>query len=454
MADLPHIDALGVSGSYRSVRQVPVADVAGTAVAELSLVPDLYARRNIAALRKAEPVPAAQRSKALAAAGHLFATGEVGGFSLKEYEHAVCRVTGVPISVVRAATRSTAQNAASVDVAVHAARPRRAVSDWRTRESGLQSVVWVRRGNVLAVHAAGNHPATHSVWLEALALGYRVAVRPSVRDPFTPHRLVTALRECGLGDDQVILLPTDHAVADHVIQLADLSLVYGDVDVAAKYAGAANVLVQGPGRSKILLHDEWRSHVDMVVDSVSGFGATACVNAKAVFVEGDPTPAAEVIATRLSAIPTLAPECDAAVLPAFPLARASAIEGYLRSEVRGSRLLSEPTLVDRLPDGGAVLRPAVIVLDHPDPRRAAIELPFPCVWVARWSPQDGIEPLRDSLVVTAITTDTALLDQLVTDPSIRNVHIGDHPTHLMDQSLPHDGYLAEFLMRSKTVIGP
>jgi hypothetical protein len=40
----------------------------------------------------------------------------------------------------------------------------------------------------------------------------------------------------------------------------------------------------------------------------------------------------------------------------------------------------------------------------------------------------------------------------VEDPTICNVHLGDHPTHWMDRSVPHDGYLGEFLMRTKTVI--
>ncbi|TDV56044.1 hypothetical protein CLV71_102105 [Actinophytocola oryzae] len=54
--------------------------------------------------------------------------------------------------------------------------------------------MWTRRGEVFAVHAAGNRPAVHFGWLAALAAGRRVAVRPSRREPFTSHRLVSALR--------------------------------------------------------------------------------------------------------------------------------------------------------------------------------------------------------------------------------------------------------------------
>jgi hypothetical protein len=33
-----------------------------------------------------------------------------------------------------------------------------------------------------------------------------------------------------------------------------------------------------------------------------------------------------------------------------------------------------------------------------------------------------------------------------------NVYLGDHPTYWMRPDVPHDGYLGEFLMRSKAVI--
>ncbi|NEA04199.1 aldehyde dehydrogenase family protein, partial [Streptomyces sp. SID10116] len=149
-----------------------------------------------------------------------------------------------------------------------------------------------------------------SLWPEALALGFRVAVRPSRREPFTPHRLVSALRLAGFGNDEIALLPTDHAGADAVLRGADLGLVYGGEDVVRKYGADPTVLLQGPGRSKVLLTADvdWRDHLDTIVDSVAGRGGTGCVNATAVLVEGDPTPLCEALAERFSALPSLPPE--------------------------------------------------------------------------------------------------------------------------------------------------
>jgi hypothetical protein len=110
-------------------------------------------------------------------------------------------------------------------------------------------------------------------------------------------------------------------------------------------------------------------------------------------------------------------------------------------------------VADDLGDGSAVLRPAVHQVDRADAVQLRAELPFPCVWVAPWSRSDGIAPLRDSLVLSALTRDKGLLDTLLAEPTIANLYIGAHPTYWMAPGVPHDSYLSDFLMRSKAVIG-
>ena len=447
------LDALGPGGPYRARNRVPVTDVAGTQVAELSVVPPLFVTRAMSALRAARPLPPAERITALADAIGLFATGTVAGLSVDEYEYLASRVSGVPISVVRAATRTAAERLRSAHRSTRLAKPAGAVADWRHPLTRTGRAVWTRRGEVFAIHASGAHPGAHSLWPEALALGYRVAVRPSRREPFTPHRLVTALREAGFGPDQVVLLPTDHAAGEAILRGADLA--YGGDDVVRKYAADPGVLQQQPGRSKVLLTADvdWREHVDTIVESVSHHGGTGCVNTTAVFIEGDPAPVAEAVAERLALLPTLPPEDDKAVLPVQPARAARALERYLRGKAEGTRaLLGADGIVAELGDGSAVLRPAVHVLDSPDAPQAGVELAFPCVWFAPWSRAAGVASLRDTLVLTAITHDTALVDGLIDEPSIGNVYVGDHPTHWTAPGLPHDGYLSGFLMRSKSVI--
>ncbi|MET3983322.1 aldehyde dehydrogenase family protein [Streptomyces sp. PvR034] len=457
MSTVPRLDALGPRGPFRARKRLTVTDVSGAPAAELSLVPSLFVDRAAKALHRARPLDADARVAAVLRAAELFATAELDGRSIEVHERAVSRVGGVPLPVVRATTTNIAARLTRVYDSLTQARPAGTAEHWRSPLTRTGRAVWTRRGETFAVLAAGNHPGTHSLWPEALALGYRVAVRPSRREPFTPHRLVTALRTAGFGDDQIVLLPTEHAEADTLVRAVDRAMVYGGEDVIRKYGGNPAVHLQGPGRSKILItaDTDWRAHLDTVVASVAGHGGTGCVNTTTVLVEGveATTALAEQLAERLAVLPALRPEDDKAVLPVQPLEGALAIERYLLSHTAGARAwLGGDGIVEELGDGSAALRPAVHQLDRADAPQAGIELPFPCVWVAPWDPADGIGPLRGSLVVTALTQDEALLDELVEEPSIGNVHAGDHPTYWMGPGLPHDGYLAEFLMRSKTVI--
>jgi len=454
-AELIALDALGPSGPYRARKRLTISDVAGAPLAELSIVPKLFVSRALSALHKAVNLPAEERLAALGRAARIFLEETVDGLTFAEYEHAVSRVSGVSVTAVRAAAAEIADAARKAHFSAYHARPTGAVADWRDPLTRTGRAVWTRRGEVFAVHAAGNHPAPHALWLEALALGYRVAVRPSRREPFTPHRLVTALREAGFGNDHVVLLPTDHDGADEVLAGSDLGIVYGGDEVVRKYATDTTVLAQGPGRSKVLItaDSDWRDHLDTIVDSISHHGGVKCINTTAVLVEGDPAPLAEAIAERLAAIPSLPPEDDRAVLPVQPVASARAVEQYLLGQAKGARAwLGGEGIVEELGDGSAVLRPAVHQLDRLDSGQLDIELSFPCVWVARWTREDGIAPLRNSLVLNAVTGDEELVDRLVGEPSIKNVHLGDHPTYWMEPGVPHDGYLGEFLMRTKTVI--
>jgi acyl-CoA reductase-like NAD-dependent aldehyde dehydrogenase len=454
-AELLALDALGPSGAYHARERQMITDVAGTPLAELSLVPRLFVTRAMAALHKADTLPVDERLAALARAGEAHATGTVDGMSAADYEFLVSRASGMPISVVRSAAEGIARSAAEAYRSEQYARPVGAVNDWRDPLTRTGRGVWTRRGDVFAVHAPGNHPGVHGLWLEALALGYRVAVRPSRRDPFTPHRLISALRTAGFGDDQVVLLPTGYDVADAILRGADLAMAYGGEDVMRKYAAQSTMLPQGPGRSKILLTADvpWRDHLDVIVDSISREGGRACVNATAVLVEGDATPVAQAIAERLAALPSLPPQDEHAVLPVLPVADAQKLERYLLATAAGTvPWLGGDGVVDELGDGSAVLRPAVHQLDRPDAEQAGVELSFPCVWVAPWTREAGLEPLKDTLVLTAITQDTRLVDAFVAEPTISNVYVGDHPTYWIEPGVPHDGYLADFLMRSKGVV--
>ena len=450
------LDALGPGGEYRTRKRELIADVSGAPVAEMTVVPPLYVVRAINAQRKTRPLPVAERDAALARAAKMFLSDEIAGLDFDRYIEVTSRVSGLPIAVTRAGARSVADQVAAVGEAVRPAQPRGAERDWRVIPNG--GAVWARRGEVFAVHASGNAPGVHGLWPQALALGYRVAVRPSRREPFTGQRLITALRESGFRAEDVCYLPTDYTGADEIIRAADLAMVYGGQDVVEKYAADPTVWVNGPGRAKILLtaDQDWREYLDLIIESICTFAGTACVNATAVLIEGckdRATALAEAIAERLSSLPALPINDEEAVLPVMSPAAARSVAEFLTARAAGTTaLLGADQVVADLGDGTAALRPAVHLLSAPEAVRLNTELAFPCVWVSPWSRDDGLEPLRGSLVINAITDDGQLVDELVGELTISNVYSGRYPTWFSAPHIPHDGFLADFLMRNKGFI--
>ena len=205
-------DALGPDGEFRSRSRELVTDTAGVAVAELTVAPKLYVARAVNAMRKSSPLGAADRRAALARAADCFATATISGLDFEAYVALASRVSGLPITAARAGARNVAVGLADAFDAVTPACPAAATADWDRQPSG-SGALWVRRGEIFAVLASGNAPGVHAQWPQALALGYRVAVRPSRREPFTAHRLVHALRQSGFRDLDAVYLPTDYAGA-------------------------------------------------------------------------------------------------------------------------------------------------------------------------------------------------------------------------------------------------
>ena len=442
-ADLIAIDALGPSGTYLTRNRAVVADTAGVPVADVTIVPPLYVARTIAAQRTLRPLPQAERLAALTAASDIFRNSVVAGLDFDQYIDVTSRVCGLPRLVALGSANGLVEALRTPLDSILPALPAGVSLDWR--DGQRSGAVWARRGEVFAVQASGNALGIHAGWLPALALGYRVAVRPSRREPFTGHRLIHALREAGFRPADVVYLPTDHAGADELIAAADLAMVYGSKDVVDKYAGDPTVFINGPGRSKILItaDQDWRDYLDVVVDSICGLGGMACVNASAVLYEGDPAPLAHAIGERLAKV-------ENKDLPAQPLASARAIADHLAAKAVGKTpILGADQIVVDLGDGYALLRPAVHLLTRPDIELVNIELAFPCVWVAPWSRDDGLAPLRNSLVLNAITADEDLLDELIHEPTVRNIYSANLPTYHVQPHIPHDGFLADFLMENK-----
>ncbi|MFI1026993.1 aldehyde dehydrogenase family protein [Streptomyces sp. NPDC020951] len=446
---LPAIPVLR-GGERRTSRDTRLLHgVDGAPLATVHEAPALVARLTARAMREAPRTTREERLTVLAVAGRLFAEATLAGQSPEEYCRAQALASGVPVRVARRTLARVRGDSALLGEVVGRQAP---IGTGRTAR-------WARRGRVLGVIAPSNHPGTHGAWLQALALGYRVAVRPGARDPFTPLRLVEALLAAGLHPDWISLLPGAHDSADALVGATDLALVYGSESTVARHRGNDRVLVRGPGRSKILLDgpvdDETLDHL---VTEIAADGGVRCTNTTAILTSGDHRALAEALAERLAELPAHPVTEDAAVLPVRPLKEARALRDTLDRAAQGARDLTarhhagEPLAV--LDEHAAALRPAVLCVDAWDHPGLRTELPFPCVWVAPWRPSDGVAPLADSLALTLLTDDAELVGEALDTPGIRTVLHGRVRDWWTDPHLPHDGYLGQFLKETRGFAAP
>jgi acyl-CoA reductase-like NAD-dependent aldehyde dehydrogenase len=419
-------------------------------LAVVDQAPPLMARLTVADLRRqgkaSVPSPAV-----LARAGELFAGAELAGLGPEAYCELQARGSGTPISVARRSLTTIRDAVTAMAERLCAERPPGAAD---TVDQDGHHAVWARRGDILAVIAPSNNPGVHVQWVHGVALGYRVIVRPGTRDPFTPQRLVAALLSAGVEPASLSMLPGGYATGQAMIDAADLSLVFGGDDTIRAYSGDRPVISRGPGRSKLLQLGELTAEaLETICSSVAHDGGMRCTNATAVFTDGDPRVVADAVAARLAALTPAPPLSSDAQLPVLPIGEAQALRDHLESRRAGAVDVAAPHYPDGpvvdLGDGSAALRPAVLVCDRPDHPGAAVELPFPCVWVLPWDPGQGFAPLRQTLVLTILGGDRLLAAEALAEPTIRTVLLGPLPTFTAAATSPHDGYLGHDLMEAR-----
>ncbi|QEV21929.1 aldehyde dehydrogenase family protein [Streptomyces alboniger] len=446
-----HIPALGPTGPYRTRNRTTVPDASGSPALELASVPGLVVSHWIDQLRASAPLPVADTAEVLGKAADVFEAQEILGDDLAAHERRTSALTGTPVTVVRECDRLITETLRDVGRAPSAARPTGCAPVGTPLPAAPSAgAAWCRTGDVFAVHAAGNSPGVHAMWLEALALGYRVVVRPSTRDPLTPFRLVTALRQAGVPPTQLVVAPCDHATADLIIERSDRALVYGGQDVVDKYRNRGDVRLQGPGRSKLVVAADADRGVGLGLARTGALyhAGTACTATTGVLVERDPTEFAGELAAALRQAAPAHPLNDAALLPCLPQTEAERLAAAVLDRTKDAVVHLAPR-VERLGGEGslATVTPAVVELESPRNPLLSYEVPFPCVWVAPFE-RRAVDVLDDSLVLSLHTEDMALVAEATELTAVSNVY-RSKPTSWLHPDVPHDGFLGEFLMRAK-----
>ncbi|MFW6639894.1 aldehyde dehydrogenase family protein [Nocardiopsis algeriensis] len=420
----------------------------GTPLAKVATAPRLLALAAVRRMRRAE-YGTAPGAEVFAEAGRLFSEAELDGETPEEYRSRVSAATGTPIGALERACEGIRANLGRTDLLNRAELPEPFAQDgFETR--------WVPRGSLLAAVVPNNHPEPNVSWVRALSLGYGVLVRPGSRDPFTPHRLVTALLEAGLPEDRISFLPGAHDLGEHLLQLADLGLVYGGPAAVERWRTRSDVLVRGPGGSKALIDVPVTEELlDDLVTWIADDGGVRCNNISAVLVRGDHAELAERLAERLAALPLLPIRDPAATLPAIAPESAGPMRDHLRETAgkavdhSGHRYAGGPVAET---GDGVLMRPLVLSTDDPFDPLVGTELGFPFVVVAPWEDTHGTAPLRESLVVNVVGDRPDLVERLLREPTVRKVVAGRTRPWESRPQLPHDGSLAGFLMEPKAFV--
>lgn len=381
-------------------------------------------------LDRSERSASLERASAAFTSDHLELAGRVMPFD--RYCTGVAGLTGLPVAAVRRGAGKLRDALAHL-AAVVPELPGPMVA----YDGELRGPRFVRVIDQVAVVAPGNTPGAHAGWLPVLAAGASAVVKAATADPLTPHRLHAALVAGGLPASALGVVHGDHQASRVLLARTPGAILFGS-DGTLQRLAHPRALRHGTGRSKVFIgaspaHRPVADLVDVVEESVTGNAGRACIDASAVWVDGDAGPWADAIAARLSRIEPqdlTAPTARLAAFTSEDAARgvAAAVDDLLA--VPGAREVTDrqERVVHR--HGGWFVRPAVLVCDSPAHPAADTELPIPFVGVVSATARQVAD--AGGLSVAALTDDPVDRAVLAASPSVRRLVLGQQPTNVPD----------------------
>jgi acyl-CoA reductase-like NAD-dependent aldehyde dehydrogenase len=231
-------------------------------------------------------------------------------------------------------------------------------------------------------------------------------------------------------------------------------MIFGDAASTAEWQSEPRVEIHGPGYSKIIIGedciDSWETHLDVMVASIVENGGRSCINTSGIWVPSRAEEISEALGERLARIrPRAAEDEDAQLAPFTDPTVAKRIDGLIKDGLRQADARDVTACYrsgERLVmwEACSYLLPTVIRCspEHPLANR---EFLFPFASVVEIDPDQLPQALGSSLVVTAITTDDALIRRLVRAANVDRLNIGPVPTNQVSWDQPHEGNLFEHL---------
>ena len=468
-----HLPLLRGGKPYRSLNTLSLKDMrSGEAMAEMSLAnPGLIARdlaqTKATATKLQSSISTAELLQICRDAANLFATGEVSlGETTQnpdQYLASLAATTGMPVAMGR-------NNMGKIEFVL---REMERVLAGLTRDLPLETldqgwndtggrmVSFRRNTDVLAAVLPSNSPGVHSLWIPAIALKIPLALKPGRQEPWTPMRISQALIAAGLPPEMIGLYPTTHAGAAELLLRSGRSLLFGDKSTVAPWVSDPGVQLHGPGWSKVFFGadqtDSALDHVAMVAESVAINGGRSCVNASGVWMSSQGRQFGLALAEQLAQIRARGLEDPEAQLAAFPsVAAAEAVSSYIDARIaegRAEDLTAKFRSTGRVEevDRCAFMLPTVLYTDDPNHSLAQTELLFPLVTVVEAPQEELLAAFSETLVLTLISEDRALIDRFSHDRHVDRLNLGPVPTSRVSWDQPHEGNLFNHLYEQRAL---
>src|ERR1044072_9256327 len=332
--------------------------------------------------------------------------------------------------------------------------------DWEILDQGFgevkgQSLSFYPRTDSLGVVLPSNSPGVHSLWIPAVPLKIPLVLKPGGAEPWTPYRIIQALIRAGAPREAFSFYPTDHAGAGEILRACGRGMMFGDSGSTGVWSDDPRIEIHGPGFSKIVIGedciDNWEQYLDVMATSIAANGGGARGTAAGIWVPAHAEEIAEVLAERLAQIVPLAADDEAAQIAPFAdgnvATRISQMIDQGLTEPGAREVSTAYRNGERLAtyQDCSYLLPTIVLCEDADHPLANKEFLFPFASVVKTSQEQIPAVLGPSLVVTAITSDPNLIQQLVTSPNVDRLNIGPVPTNQVNWDQPHEGNIFEHL---------
>ena len=321
--------------------------------------------------------------------------------------------------------------------------------------TGSQPVSYFPRTSALGVVLPNNSPGVHSLWAPAIALKTALVLKPGSAEPWTPYRMIQALIKNGAPPEAFHYYPADHAAAGEILRSCGRGMVFGDASTMKQWLNDPRIEIHGPGFSKLILGDdkvdEWEKYLDTMVTSILENSGRSCVNASGVWVSRHGAEIADALARRLAQVQPKRAEDETAQLAPFAdpgvAQRISAIidDGLIEEGAIDvtARYRSRPRLVEF--EGCTYLLPTIVHCVSPSHTMANREYLFPFASVVECPEADLVKRIGPTLVVTAVTDNSSLRNELLASPHVGRLNFGAIPCNHITWDQPHEGNLFDHL---------